>query len=95
MATILIVEDELPINNLIRKNLELVGHICHCAFDGLQAFDLLAEATGFIEARTAHGLAWYNLDAIDETGRMASIRIPAGAPDVRGVMVQTQHDTRI
>jgi len=39
MAKILIVEDEKPINNLIKKNLELVGHTCISAFDGECAFD--------------------------------------------------------
>jgi DNA-binding response OmpR family regulator len=49
MAYILIVEDEKPINNLIRKNLEKVGHTCHSVFDGetalaeiaAQEFDLI------------------------------------------------------
>ena len=39
MARILIVEDEKAINTLIKKNLELVGHTCVCAFDGEAAFD--------------------------------------------------------
>ena len=34
MAHILIVEDEKPINALIKKNLELVGHTCVSVFDG-------------------------------------------------------------
>ncbi len=29
MANILIIEDEKAINNLIRKNLQLVGHQCY------------------------------------------------------------------
>ena len=37
MAYILIVEDEKPINNLIRKNLELIGHNCKSVFDGESA----------------------------------------------------------
>lgn len=41
MARILIVEDEKPINNLIKKNLELVGHICVSVFDGEAVFDEL------------------------------------------------------
>ncbi|MCL1788320.1 MAG: response regulator transcription factor [Defluviitaleaceae bacterium] len=49
MATILIVEDEKAINNLIRKNLEKVGHTCQSVFDGeaalaaieVQEFDLI------------------------------------------------------
>lgn len=41
MANILIVEDELSINELIRKNLNLTGHHCTQAFDGLSAVDLL------------------------------------------------------
>jgi len=39
MAKILIVEDEQPINNLIKKNLELVGHDCVSAFDGEAALE--------------------------------------------------------
>ncbi len=34
MANILIVEDEKAINDLIKMNLELVGHSCHQIFDG-------------------------------------------------------------
>jgi len=43
MARILIVEDDKPINALIKKNLELVGHICVSVFDALEkeAFDLI------------------------------------------------------
>ena len=39
MAKILIVEDEQPINNLIKKNLEAVGHNCVSVFDGEAVFD--------------------------------------------------------
>jgi len=39
MARILIVEDEKPINTLIKKNLELVGHTCVSIFDGEAIFD--------------------------------------------------------
>ena len=41
MAEILIVEDELSINELIRRNLNLTGHHCTQAFDGLSAVELL------------------------------------------------------
>ena len=37
MARILIVEDEMPINNLIMRNLSLVGHECTQLFDGESA----------------------------------------------------------
>ncbi len=37
MARILIVEDEKPINNLIMRNLSLVGHECTQLFDGESA----------------------------------------------------------
>ena len=37
MARILIVEDEIPINNLIMRNLTLVGHKCDQVFDGEDA----------------------------------------------------------
>jgi len=39
MAQKLIVEDEISINTLIRKNLELVGHSCTSVFDGESVFD--------------------------------------------------------
>ncbi len=39
MAHILIVEDEIAINHLVRKNLTLVGHTCDQAYDGEQALD--------------------------------------------------------
>jgi len=37
MARILIVEDEMPINNLIKRNLTLVGHECVQLYDGESA----------------------------------------------------------
>lgn len=37
MALILIVEDEFSINELIQRNLRLVGHTCISAFDGKEA----------------------------------------------------------
>lgn len=37
MANILIVEDELPINMLVQKNLQLVGHNCICVYNGKSA----------------------------------------------------------
>ena len=43
MAVILIVEDELAINDLIRRNLELVGHQCFCVYDGQTAIKRLEE----------------------------------------------------
>jgi len=43
MARILIVEDEKPINTLIKKNLELVGHTCVSVFDGEAIFDELEQ----------------------------------------------------
>lgn len=43
MAEILIVEDELSINELIRKNLELAGHHCIQVFDGDDAIELLIQ----------------------------------------------------
>lgn len=41
MAEILIVEDELSINELIRRNLVLTGHHCTQVFDGKEAIELL------------------------------------------------------
>lgn len=42
MAKILIVEDEKPINELIFRNLSLVGHVCTQVYDGDTAEDELA-----------------------------------------------------
>ena len=39
--TILIVEDEKPINDLINMNLTEAGYSCVCAYDGLEAANLL------------------------------------------------------
>ena len=41
MAKILIVEDKKAINNLIKKNLELVGHQCVSVFDGISANEIV------------------------------------------------------
>ena len=43
MAHILIVEDDIEINELIARNLKLVGHSYLQAFDGLEAVRLVAE----------------------------------------------------
>lgn len=43
MANILIVEDEAVINELIKRNLVLVGHRCDSAFDGNEALSQLSE----------------------------------------------------
>lgn len=43
MATILIVEDEIPIHELIRRNLQAVGHSCLSAFDGKEAIQIQAQ----------------------------------------------------
>lgn len=37
MASILIVEDEAAINELVKRNLQLVGHQCTSVFDGKAA----------------------------------------------------------
>ena len=41
MIKILIVEDEKPINDLVYMNLSEVGYDCKCAYDGIQAADIL------------------------------------------------------
>ena len=46
MAHILIVEDDKSINNLIKKNMELVGHSCISVFDGNAVYDVI-ENTNF------------------------------------------------
>lgn len=43
MNKILIVEDEAPISNLIRENLCDAGYLCKCAFDGIQAADIIEQ----------------------------------------------------
>lgn len=68
MADILIVEDEVPINELVKRNLQLVGHHCTSVFDGKTAisemqchtYDLaildimLPEIDGFEVFKKAH-----------------------------------------
>ena len=41
MAAILVVEDEIAINELVRRNLGLVGHTCYSAMNGLEALELI------------------------------------------------------
>lgn len=43
MAKILIVEDEIPINELIKRNLQSVGHECISVFDGEAAINELSK----------------------------------------------------
>lgn len=43
MANILIVEDDLHISELVKRNLALVGHTCTCCFDGLSGLEALQE----------------------------------------------------
>lgn len=79
MAKILIVEDERPINELIYRNLRLVGHTCTQIYDGLaaekeiqeQQYDLilldvmLPGLSGFDVIRSAGGAAVIFLTAKD------------------------------
>ena len=44
-ANILVVEDERPISDLIKMNLEDEGYRCTCVYDGAAAADLLEEHT--------------------------------------------------
>ncbi|MGG7214643.1 response regulator transcription factor [Clostridium nigeriense] len=43
MKKILIVEDEKPISNLIKVNLTSEGYLCKCAFDGIEASNIIEE----------------------------------------------------
>jgi DNA-binding response OmpR family regulator len=43
MAEILIVEDDIHINELVKRNLQLVGHTCVQCFDGSQALKMMYE----------------------------------------------------
>ncbi|KPD08846.1 response regulator [Aneurinibacillus migulanus] len=45
MALILIVEDEMPINILINRNLELVGHECVSVYDGEAVLEIIQKYT--------------------------------------------------
>ena len=44
MANILIVEDERSINELLNRNLTLVGHSCSAAFSGEEALEYIAHS---------------------------------------------------
>lgn len=43
MVQILIVEDERAISDLIKLNLSRAGYVCTCAYDGLEAANLIEE----------------------------------------------------
>jgi DNA-binding response OmpR family regulator len=43
MIHILIVEDERPISDLVKLNLTRAGYACTCAYDGMQAADILEQ----------------------------------------------------
>lgn len=43
MANILVIEDEKAINQLIQKNLQLVGHTCYSMYDGVNAECIVKE----------------------------------------------------
>ncbi len=45
MAAILIVEDEISINELVKRNLQLVGHRCTSVFDGKTAISEIEDHT--------------------------------------------------
>ncbi len=45
MIRILIVEDEIPISNLIKLSLKNEGYLCDCAFDGETAADKIADVS--------------------------------------------------
>lgn len=45
MLKILIVDDEKPINDLIEMNLSGAGYSCVCAYDGLEAANLIEKET--------------------------------------------------
>ncbi len=45
MALILIVEDEMPINILINRNLKLVGHECISVYDGEAVLEMIQKYT--------------------------------------------------
>jgi len=45
MAAILIVEDEISINELVKRNLQLVGHQCTSVFDGKTAISEIEDHT--------------------------------------------------
>ena len=45
MIKILVVEDERPISDLIRMNLEDAGYACTCVYEGMAAADVLEQHT--------------------------------------------------
>lgn len=51
MANILIVEDEPVINELIKRNLTLVGHTCYSVFDGNEAITAIKKRVRFNDFR--------------------------------------------
>ena len=69
MIEILIVEDEKPISDLIRLNLMKAGYSCTCAFDGMEAADILEERNfDLIILDVMHKAAWHTCDISHSQG---------------------------
>lgn len=87
MIKILIVDDEMPIANLIRMNLTRQGYACTCAYDGQQAADLLE--------RNSYDLVLLDimLPKFDGYDLLAYIR-PSGVP-VIFLTAKTDVDDRV
>ena len=79
MIEILIVEDEKPISDLIRLNLMKAGYSCTCAFDGMEAADILEE----------RNFDLIILDVMLMCGKEATTKIrqgqPVAIPRARGI----------
>ena len=75
MIRILIVEDELPIANLIRLSLSKAGYTCDCVYDGAAAADQIAARTQQRRCDAHHALAGKRVSAGENRGFLTGKRL--------------------
>lgn len=76
---ILIIEDERPINNLIRSTLTADGYSCDCAFDGKEGADLIEQRQYdliLLDLMLPEISGYDLLEYIRSLGNMRAIQIP-------------------
>lgn len=76
---ILIIEDERPINNLIRSTLTADGYSCDCAFDGKEGADLIEQRQYdliLLDLMLPEVSGYDLLEYIRSLGNMRAVQVP-------------------
>ena len=73
---ILIIEDERPINNLIRSTLTADGYSCDCAFDGKEGADLIEHDLILLDLMLPEISGYDLLEYIRSLGNIRAAQIP-------------------